>query len=363
MRKVEVNMKSLEGRVKALYIDYVKEELKGYARVADESARKTEQYATALALEAEALNKSANGKQVSLEEIEKEYESRENDSGDRLLIKVDPCDSGEYYNIACGCQRVPLTPDVMRQLKIYESMKPGIMRMYEEVENIDGVFLFDTESSILAFRTEYLFGEDFYQLAGVDMTIIYDVGITFYDWFKFVDKQNNPTRKARWSPIAFIAVEHDWIMHLKAPIYRNRYGEDEVMIGIMGIHYNLDWLVTNTIVKSAVRMMVVKDDATLIGLNDAAKKDVPLETFEKSRFEPLNGFDPSATETKKKFVFETLNLDHGKTEDVTSFSTRLKSEFQFVHTLFGTEYTVLRERAPELGLSFVALLESEGEPA
>ena len=352
-------MKELSGRMKELFVDYVKEELKGYARVADESARKTEQYATALALETEELNRSASRAEISLQEIEAQYESREDDSGNRLLIKVDPCDSGEYYNIACGCPRVPLTPDVMRQLKIYEGMKPGIMRMYEEVENIDGVFLFDTESSILAFRTEYLFGEDFYQLAGVDMTIIYDVGITFYDWFKFVNRENNPTRKARWSSIAFIAVEHDWIMHLKAPIYRNRYAEDEVMIGIMGIHYNLDWLVTNTISKSAVKMMVVKDDSTLIGLNDSAKKDIPLETFEKGKFEPLNGFDPNTTEAKKRFVYETLNLDHGKGEDVSTFSTRLKSEFQFVHTLFGKEYTVLRERAPELGLNFVALLELE----
>ena len=352
-------MKELSGRMKELFWDYVKEELKGYARIADESARKTEQYATALALEVEELNRNADRAEISLREIEKEYEFREDESGNKLLIKVDPCDTGEYYNIACGCPRVPLTPDVMRQLKIYEQMKPGIMRMYEEVENIDGVFLFDTESSILAFRTEYLFGEDFYQLAGVDMTIIYDVGITFYDWFKFVNRENNPTRKARWSSIAFIAVEHDWIMHLKAPIYRNRYAEDEVMIGIMGIHYNLDWLVTNTISKSAVKMMVVKDDSTLIGLNDSAKKDIPLETYEKSRFQPLSGFDPQTTETKKRFVYETLNLDHGKNEDVASFSTRLKSEFQFRHTLFGKNYTVLRERSPELGLSFVALLEGE----
>ena len=351
-------MKNLQGRMKELYVDYVREELRGFARVADESARKTEQYATALALEAEALNKGAGGKKISLDEIEKEYESRQDDSGNKLLIKVDPCKTGEFYNIACGCQRVPLTPDVMRQLKIYESMKPGIMRMYEEVENIDGVFLFDTESSTLTFRTEYLFGDDFYQLAGVDMTIIYDVGITFYDWFRFVDKQNNPTRRARWSSVAFIAVEHDWIMHLKAPIYRNRYDENEEMIGIMGIHYNLDWLVTNTISKSAVKMMVVKDDSTLIGMNGPAKEDIPLETFEKSKFEPLNGFDPNVTETKKKFVYETLNLDHGKSEDVASFSAKLKSEFQFDHALFGKNYTVLRERAPELGLHFIALLEA-----
>jgi hypothetical protein len=168
-------MENLQGRMKELYIDYVKEDLKDYAGIADGSARKTEQHATALALEAEERNKTVDRQTISLEGIETEYESREDDSGNRLLIKVDSCDSGEYYNIACGCPRVPLTPDVMRQLKIYEEMKPRIMRMYEEVENIDGVFLFDTASNVMAFRTAYLFGEDFYQLAGVDMTMIHDV--------------------------------------------------------------------------------------------------------------------------------------------------------------------------------------------
>ena len=234
-------METLKGRMKRLYMDYVIEDLRHYARVADESARRTEQEATALALEVEELNRSADRMEASLEDIHTQYESRQDDSGNRLLIKVDPCESGEFYMIACGCQRVPITEDIMRQLKIYQRMKPGIMRMYDEVENIDGVFLFDTESNVMAFRTEYLFGEDFYQLAGVDMTLIYDAGITFYDWFRFVDKENNPTRRARWSSIAFIAVEHDWIMHLKAPIYRDRYAENEEMIGIMGIHYNLDF--------------------------------------------------------------------------------------------------------------------------
>ncbi len=351
-------MEKLEGRMKELYIDSVRGDLKNYARYADESARKTEKYATELALETEDLNKNANRMDISLEEMNTQYETRKDDFGNKLLIKVDPCDSGAFLSLACGCQRVPLTPDIMRQLKIYECMKPGMMRMYDEVENIDGVYLFDAESNIFTFRQDFMFVSDLYNLAGTDMTTIYDVGLTFYDWFKFVDKKNNPTRKALWSPMAFIAVEHDWIMHLKAPIYKNRYTEKEEMIGIIGIHYNLDWLVTNTITKSAVKMMVVKDDSTLIGLNSSAKNDIRLETFDKNNYSSSNPFDPTTTQNKKKFVYETLNLDYGKSEDVASFSTKLKSEFQFEHTLFGKNYAVLRERAPELGLNFIALLEA-----
>jgi hypothetical protein len=351
-------MEKLEGQRKKLYIHYVKEDLKNYAGVADESARKTEQYTTALALEAEDLNRNADRMDLSLDKISTEYETRQNDAGDKLLIKVDPCEAGAFLSLAVGCQRVPLSEDVMRQLKIYEAMKPSMMRMYDEVENIDGVFLFDTKSNIFTFRTEYMFADDFFNLAGMDLKSIYDAGMIFYDWFRFIDQKNNPARRARWSDIAFIAIEHDWITHLKAPMYKNRYSENEEMIGMVSVHYNLDWLYTNTIATSAVKMMIVKDDSTLIGLNDSAKQDIPLETFNKNNWSAFNPFDPATTQQKKKFVYETLNLDHGKSEDVTSFSVKLKSEFQFNHTLFGKNYTVLRERAPEMGMNFVALLEN-----
>jgi hypothetical protein len=348
-------MEKLEGRLKELYIESVRDDLKSYARYADKSARDTEVYATELALEAEALNDNADPTGVSFEDMSPEYETRKDDFGNHLLIKVDPCDNGAFLSLASGCQRVPLTPEVMQQLKNYERMKPNMMRMYDEVENIDGVFLFDTRTNTSLFRTEYMFPGDI--LPGVDVAAFYDIGLTFYDWFRSADKKNNPDRRALWSEIAFIAIEHDWIMNLQAPIFNKRYSENEEMIGVIAVHFNLDWLVTNTIGKSSIKMMVVKDDATLVGLNRSAKTDVRLETYDKSSYISYNGFDPATTRKKKTFVYETLNLDYEKSEDVASFSMKLKSEFQFSHTLFGKTYTVLRERAPELGLNFIALLE------
>ncbi len=352
-------MKNLKGQVRRLYADAVRDDLKHYARAADESARKTEQYATALALEAERLNGTGDRGDRSPEMTAARYDARDDGAGNRLLIKVDPCETGAFLSLAIGCRRVAVTPDVVRQLGIYEQAVPRMMRMYDEVENIDGVFLFDTRSNILLFRTEYEFAHDFYGLAGTDVKGICEMGLTFYDWFEFVDRRANPDRRARWSAMAFIAVEHDWIMHLKAPIYDHRYAADEEMIGLVGIHYNLDWLCRNTIAKNSVRMMIVKDDSTLVGLNDAARKDIGLEAYDKSNWMSLNAFDPATTQKKKTFVYETLNLDRGKGRDVASFSSRLKSEFRFEQALFGKTYTVLRERAPELGLNFLALLESD----
>ena len=348
-------MEILDGRLKELYIESVRDDLKSYARYADESARKTERYAATLALKAEALNEDSDRTSVSLEEMSPEYETRKDDFGNHLLMKVDPCDNGAFISPASGCQRVPLTPEVMQQLRTYERMKPNMMRMYDEVENIDGVFLFDTRTNTSLFRSEYMFAGDI--LPGIDVAAFYDIGLTFYDWFRFAEKKNNPYRRALWSEIAFIAIEHDWIMNLQAPIFNNRYSENEEMIGIIAVHFNLDWLMTNTIGKSSIKMMVVKDDATLVGLNRSAKTDVRLETYDKSSYNHYNGFDPSTTKKKMTFVYETLNLDYEKSEDVTSFSMKIKSEFQFSHTLFGKTYTVLRERAPELGLNFIALLE------
>ena len=132
------------------------------------------------------------------------------------------------------------------------------------------------------------------------------------------------------------------------------------MTGIIGVHLNLDWVTADTIAKSAVRMMLVKDDSTPIGMNGSARRDIQLETFDKSMFHAMNPFDPLTTGKKKRFVYETLNLECDKSDDIASFAVRLKSEFQFRHSLGGRMYTVIREREPVLGLNFVALLE-DGE--
>ena len=342
--------------MKALHVDSVIEDLRRYSRAVDEGARATERYSVELALEIEELNRGATGPDLSLEAMDAGYTRLRGDSGFELLKKAEILGTGAFLGLASECPRVALTPDVMRQLKTYEGIKPAMMRMYDEVENIDGVFLFDTERNILMFRSEYRL-EDRFDAPGVDLATVHDLGIIFYDWFKIVDKEDNPDRRARWSPMAFVAVEHDWIMNLSAPIYRDRYGEDEKMIGVVAVHFNLDWMVDNTIEKSAVKMMIVKDDSTLIGLNSAAKQGVELETFDKKRFVSMNGLDPRTTQEKKKFVYETLSLEHEKSEDVVSFALKLKSEFRFRHTLFGKPYTVVRERAPELGLNFIALLD------
>jgi hypothetical protein len=349
-------MAKLDGKMKNLHVDSVKKDLKHYASVVDETARKTEKYSVEIALEIENLKKNANQLDLSLDKLNEKPTTIEDDFGNKLLKKAEPVKYGSLLNFAFGCERVPVTEEVVKQFVIYERLKPSMVRMYDDVENIDGVFLFDTESNIMAFRSEYDFGTDF-DLPGMDMIFLHDLGIIWYDWFKYADQENNPERRGLWYPEAFIAVEHDWIMNFQAPIYRDRYMDTEKMVGVVAVHYNLDWMVSNTIENSAVKMMIVNNDSILIGVNNAAKKDIPLVTFDKSIFNDMSGVDPATTQFKKKHVGETLNLTSGKGEDVVAFASKLKSENQFQHTLFGKDYTVIQERSPELGLNFVALLD------
>ena len=342
--------------MKREFIDSVRQDLQMYAGRADTKARKIERYITDLAIKIEDLNKNSSKEDISIEKMDAEYSLNKDDFGNELFIKTDNVGNGQMICLASGCQRVPLSPEMKRQLRLYESLTPIYLQIIDELEYVDEIWLFETKFNVALARCENDVGN--YIMPGLDGKLLYDFGLTFYDWFEFIDKQNNPNRKALWSPMAFIEMYHQLIMHMKAPVYENRYSDKEEMIGITTAHLNLDWLMADTIEKSAVKMMIVKDDSTLIGMNSQAKNDIQLEVHDASKYSSLNPIDPELMQKKKQFVFETLNLEHEKSDEVCSFASRVKSEFQFEHSLFGKSYTIVREKAPEMGFNFVALLDN-----
>lgn len=337
------------------FINSVRSDLKHYAGLIDENARRIEKSCTDLAIEIEELNKNSTRYDISIDHMDNDYIIREDTLGNKLYIKTDDQPNGQMISLASGCQRVPVTPAMFRQLKLYENSISTMMRMYNELENVDEIWLFDIKSNVALGRIEYRFSE--YILPGLDATLLYDFGITFYDWFKSLDKEQNPHRRALWSPMAFIEMFNQWVMNMQAPVYHNRSSHNEEMIATVAAHLKLDWVIANTIGKSAVRMMIIKDDSTLIGMNSSAKSDIRLETFDINNYSYATVFDPDAIQNKKRFVYETLNLEHNKPKDVVSFAEKVKSEFQFRHTLHDRTYTVVREKAPELGLNIIALLD------
>lgn len=351
-------MSELKGQARDLRLHYVQESIRRCAAVADESARGSAEGLTALALAAEAVLAADDGDDAPFRGLSGAYVSRTDDAGNDMALKIEEFDSGAFISIAGGCPRLPLGDAARKRLCAYEALEPGISDAYARSQNVDGVFLFDLEHNIFTFHTAWDFAGDFAKMQSADLRAMSGAGLTFYDWFDACDLPANPDRRAVWSDIAFIAIENDWIMHIKVPFFRDRYGPSEEMVGIVSAHYNLEWLMANTVEMSAIPMLAVKDDATLIGMNDAARALLPLRTFRKSDFAEYDPFDPNTTQAiKKPFVFETLNLDHGKGDEVVRLSTRLKSEFVFRTSISGRDLLVMRARSPELGINFVALLE------
>lgn len=343
------------------FIESVRDDLRHYAGLVDEKARRIERYCADLAIEIEDKIRNADKYDLSIDAMDSDYSIRKDDFGNQLYYVVEEYDRGEWIVGASTTERVPFTDDIKRQVKLYEYLKPTILRMFEELEYVDELWFFDQKLNISFGRIAFQFAD--YLVPGMDPMLFYDFGLTFYDWFKFANKEQNPDRRPLWSPMAFIEVFNQWIMNLQVPVYSNRYSENEEMIGIIATHLNLNWMMENTIEKSAVRMMIIKDSSTLIGMNRPANKDIQLEMYDIKKYGDdisesyATVLDGTVIENKKRFVYETLNLEHDKPEEIASFLEKLKGEFQFRHTLYGKEYLVVREKAPELGFNFIALLD------
>jgi len=336
-------------------IDIAQKRISAFSGLIDDHRIKIERAGMALSAEIEDLIADSSRYNLSTEGMEHAYVTKGGDAN-QMLMKIDKRNIGQVVAMASGCERVPLSGETQRKLKLYEYALPSLIRKYDDLAFVDELWLFESKSNIALGCLEWNLGE--YILPGLDLTQLFDLGITFYDWFKHVDRQKNPERKALWSPMAFIEMFNQWIVHLTAPVYINRYAENEEMIGIIGIHLNLDWMMESTILTSTIPMMIIKDDATLIGMNRAAKEIVELECFNISNYSYDTVFDPDVIAGKKAFVFETLNLEHNKPVEVVSFVHKVKAQYQFQHTMFGKTFHVVREKIYGLDCYIIALLDS-----
>ncbi len=345
------------------FIESVRDDLRHYAGIVDEGARRVERYCADLAIEIEDKIRNADKYDLSIDKMDSEYSIRKDDFGNQLYYVAEKHAIGELIVGASTTERVPFTDDIKRQVKLYEYLKPTFIRMFDGLQYVDEVWFFEKKHNISLGRIAYLFSD--YLIPGMDPIFFYDLGLTFYDWFNSVDKEQNPDRKPTWSPLAFMDLFNQWIMNMEVPVYENRYAEKEEMIGIIGTHFNLNNMTESTIEKNAVRMMIIKDASTLIGMNRAAKRDIQLETYDIKKFGDdisesyAKALDATEIENKKRFVHETLNLENNKPAEIASFLAKLKGEFQFRHTLYGREYLVIREKASEFGLDFIALLDGD----
>lgn len=332
----------------------VREELKRYVQYADDVKKKIEINLSELASELEICHDKSLQGDVSIEGMDEVHKTKTDDAGNALFLSIDNLTKGQMICAASGVARIPLSADSKKRLKCYEAAAPTMIRMYDNLEYVDELWFFDRESNLALGRIEYDWAD--FLGPGLDFDLFYPMNLAYYDWFKMAGP-DNPDRQVVISESPFVEMFNQWILHLKAPVYRNRYKSDEVFLGIAAAHLRLPWLMRDTIDRSNLRIMVVKDNSTLVAMNDAAKRDINLETFDPSKFSIETVFYPETGAFKRKLVSEILNLEYDKPEDVLLFAQKIKSEYDFIHTLQGKKYRVIKEKSGELGLFYLALLD------
>jgi hypothetical protein len=335
------------------YEDTVREQLRHYADVADNAARKMKRHLSALATEIEVIGRTPLDV-PSTADMDDMYQSRTDGIGNVLYIRAENSCPGEMIWLAMGVPRTPFTEATRRKLRSYERATSSMLRIYGELDYVDELWFFDRESNIALGRIDYRWSN--LLVPGLDLNALHDMGMSFYDWFRAADLPNNPHRQVVCSASPFIEIMNQWILHLKAPVFRNRYGPGETFVGITTVHIKLPWLMRDTIDTSSLPMLIAKDDSTLVALNEAARERLEMETYDPGKFRMESVFDPAVWAQKRKLVAQNFNLEHDKPEDVTSFARKVKSEYAFTHSLQGKKFRVVREEAKELGLNYVALL-------
>ena len=339
------------------FADCARDELRHFTQTADNVSRKIERYLTDLALEIEYNNQHPEQLDLSIDRMDDVYDNQTDPSGNVLYIRSDKMNLGEMVYMCMGVERTPFNDDKKRLLKRYEYAGATGVRMYDELEYVDELWLFDHLQNTGFGRLEYKWSH--FLVPGLDITLFYPLGLAYYDWFEMVDLPNNPLRQLKCSATPFVELFNQWIMHLKVPVYIDRYGPNEKLTGITSAHLNLAWLMRDTIDTSNLRIMIINDDSILVGMNPAAKKDIDLETYDPAKFSYDTVFEPEVGAYKRQLVSEILNLEHEKPDDVTALARKAKAEYNFTHTLQGKTYRCIKERAPELGFHYLALLDAD----
>ena len=183
--------------------------------------------------------------------------------------------------------------------------------------------------------------------SGFDSAEVCRSGVTYYDYYGWVDPDLNPERVPRWAPSAFVDLLGVFIQSVHAPVFRRE--TDAETSGFMGLHYNLEWVNAGTVYKSNNRILILSSRSTLIGASPDAMDVLGLQPFERQ--------EPSflAPDAVKQHVDVERNLERGKPQELAELALRIRTEAEFEHSLEGGSFKVTVEAAPELGF-FVAAL-------
>lgn len=315
--------------------DRVRKELKEYAGTVSANCTRLANETDRLACFVEDLLKYRDLYDTSIEGMDERYTWQ----GSSYLLTEE---GNLFINAASGA--VPVDDRIKRELRLYENAKPRLKDAFHDLRYCDEMWFFTVETLACGYVEYDCIAPNLPEQ--IDLTQIHPLRVVRLDWFDIVNPVNNPARKGVWSPFPFIELYHQWVFTYHCPFY-----DGEHFKGAFVPHAKIEPMLEDSIYKGDERMMAIHDDGTLIGMNEAAERSFDLETY---RFRPWD--DPS---DKVPYVRNNLNLMKNECEDFHWLVDGIKWQAEFVVTLLGETYTVIKERIPQIGMNLVALLDHE----
>ncbi len=288
----------------------------------------------------ESLFRNASSFDTNIDTMDQRYQWTENTS---YMWTPDEGEAG--YGVVAATGAVPVDDAVKRELRLYEYMRPFLREAYARNPYVDETWYIDKKSLAV--------GQTYLSLSGAlppgfDAAKVCASGITYYDYFGWVDAAQNPERIPRWAPSPFIELLSCFIQAVHAPVYKRV--DDPEMSGFAGVHYNLEWVNAATVDKSKNRIIIVSGGGTLVGASMDALQAIRMEPFVKQK--------PSwqASQEVRHYVDVERNLEREKPEELAELSRKIRTSESFEHTLYGRKFSVVRRSVPELDFYVAALI-------
>jgi hypothetical protein len=317
----------------------IRDEINWIAQEIQSTAVQARETAGDLAKRLEELFRNESNYDTSIADMDERYVWRD----DSYMWTTETGKEGSTVVGATGV--VPVDDSIKRELRLYEHLIPALREEYVRNRYTDEVIYCDKRSMVVGQTTtnfEGLFP------SGFDAWEVCRSGVTYYDYYGWVDPDLNPERLPRWAPSAFVDLLGAFIQSVHAPVFRGE--TDTETSGFMGLHYNLEWVNAGTVYKSENRILILSSRSTLIGSSPDAMDVLGLQRFERQ--------DPSflAPEKVKEHVDVERNLERGKGHELAELAGNIRTEPEFDITLKGRSFKVSVESVPELEF-FVAALE------
>lgn len=316
----------------------IRDEIGWIAEEIQSTAVRARESSSEIVKRVEALFRNESSFDLTLDAMDERYVWR----GSSYMWTPDDGDAGSGIVGATGA--VPVDDRLKRELRLYEHILPLMREHYALNRYSDEVLYIDKKSMVVG-QTTKNFGGLF--PPGFDAVEVCRTGITYYDYYGWVDHDQNPDRLPRWAPSAFIELLGEFIQSVHAPVYKRE--TDNEMCGFVGLHYNLEWVNAATVYKSGNRVLILSGQSTLIGASPGAVDVLGMEAFVPQQPSHL------ASEKVRNYVDIERNLERGKPMELADLAKRVRIEGDFRHTLGGQQFRITSVDVPELGFYVVAI--------